>query len=459
MVFSSAIFLFIFLPIALAMYFICHTKYRNVWLLLVSLFFYSWGEPIYLLLMIASITLNYIFALGISHFQNKTESKLPKIILFFSVICNLAGLIYFKYWGFLIGNLNDMFSFNLPLKEIALPIGISFFTFQAMSYVIDVYRKDASVQRNILNLGLYIALFPQLIAGPIVRYVDIDNQILNRTHTGEKAYDGIRLFVIGFCKKILIADQLALLSDSVFAADSLTAPTAWIGAIAYSLQIFFDFSGYSDMAVGLGKVFGFEFVNNFNYPYISKSIKEFWRRWHISLSTWFRDYVYIPLGGSRCKPIRSYLNLIVVFFLTGFWHGASWNFIVWGLYYAVFLVAERLFLSKLLDKTHGLIQHLYAILVIIIGWVFFRANDLPAALTYIKSMFILNQGSLNQLLFYLNKKYILCLIVGCALSIPWLRKLDNKCKWFFDILLILLFLLAICYMLGSGFSPFLYFRF
>ena len=459
MVFSSAIFLFIFLPITLAMYFVCHTKYRNIWLLLASLFFYSWGEPVYILLMLASITLNYFFALGIGHFQYKTKSKLPKIILIFSVICNLAGLIYFKYWGFLIGNLNDMFSLNLPLKEIALPIGISFFTFQAMSYVIDVYRKDASVQKNILNLGLYIALFPQLIAGPIVRYVDIETQILNRTHTWEKAYDGIRLFVIGFCKKILIADQLALLSDSVFAASSLSAPTAWIGAIAYSLQIYFDFSGYSDMAVGIGKVFGFEFVNNFNYPYISKSIKEFWRRWHISLSTWFRDYVYIPLGGSRCKPFRSYLNLIIVFFLTGFWHGASWNFIVWGLYYAVFLVLERLFLSKWLGKLPSLFQHFYAIFIIIIGWVFFRANDLPAALTFLKSMFVFNGSSIAQLLTFINKKYLLCLFVGALLSIPWLKKLNERFRILFDIFLIILFILAIAYMLGSGFSPFLYFRF
>ncbi len=459
MVFSSAIFLFIFLPVTLAMYYICDTKYRNIWLLLTSLFFYSWGEPMYLLLMLSSITANYFFALAINVCRQKNKLTISKVLLTLSILSNLGCLLYFKYWSFLLSNINNAFSLNLTIKNIALPIGISFFTFQAMSYVIDVYRQNAKVQKNILNLGLYISLFPQLIAGPIVRYVDIDNQILNRTHTLEKGYDGIRLFVTGFCKKILIADQLALLSDSVFAANGISAPTAWVGAIAYSLQIYFDFSGYSDMAVGLGKVFGFEFVNNFNYPYISKSIKEFWRRWHISLSTWFRDYVYIPLGGSRCKPFRSYLNLVIVFFLTGFWHGASWNFIVWGLYYAVFLVLERLFLSKWLEKIPSLFQHIYAIFVIIIGWVFFRANDLPAALTYLKNMFTFNGNSVAELLSFINKKYIVCLFIGALLSIPWLKKLNDRFRVLFDVLLIVLFVLSIAYMLGSGFSPFLYFRF
>lgn len=459
MVFSSTIFLFIFLPVTLAMYFICNDRFKNTWLLLSSLFFYSWGEPKYLLLMLFSVSLNYVLALIINHFKNGNRIVPARIVLALTVISNLACLVYFKYWDFLIDNVNQIFSTQITLKHIALPVGISFFTFQAMSYVIDVYRGDAMVQKNILNLGLYISLFPQLIAGPIVRYVDIEKQLTNRKSDINQIYDGIKMFIIGFSKKILIADQLASLSDSAFAGNGFSAPGAWIGALAYSLQIFFDFSGYSDMAVGLGKMFGFEFVNNFNFPYISKSIKEFWRRWHISLSTWFRDYVYIPLGGSRCKPIRSYFNLGVVFFLTGFWHGASWNFIVWGLYYAVFLILERLFLGKLLEKTPAFIQHVYSLFVIIIGWVFFRAENLSSAIAYIKNMFTVDSNSVTDLLVLLNKRYIFCLLMGIIFSMPWTKKLKIKSGLIYDILLIILFIISISYMIGSGFSPFLYFRF
>ncbi len=459
MVFSSTIFLFIFLPVTLAMYYICDKRLKNIWLFIVSLFFYSWGEPKYLLLMLASISLNYILALLINHFLDKGRIGITKSLLALTIVSNIACLIYFKYLDFIITNVNQILGANFTLKNIALPVGISFFTFQAMSYVIDVYRRDAEVQKNILNLGLYISLFPQLIAGPIVRYIDIEKQLENRSIDATKIYDGVKLFIIGFCKKILIADQLASLCDSIFAVNGISAPSAWIGAISYSLQIFFDFSGYSDMAVGLGKLFGFEFVNNFNYPYISKTIKEFWRRWHISLSTWFRDYVYIPLGGSRCKPLRAYLNLTIVFFLTGFWHGASWNFIVWGLYYAVFLVLERLFLGKLLEKIPKILQHVYALFVIIIGWVFFRAENLTSALIYIKNMFTVNSSSINDLIPLMNKRYILCILCGIIFSIPWTSKIKVKHPVIVDIILIILFIIAIAYMIGSGFSPFLYFRF
>ena len=458
MVFSSTLFLFIFLPITLAMYFICDKRLKNTWLLLASLFFYSWGEPIYLLLMLASITINYIFALLISKCQEVERNIEAKVLLTITVICNLAGLVYFKYWDFIITNVNQICSTDISLKNIALPIGISFFTFQAMSYVVDVYRGDAKVQKNIFNLGLYISLFPQLIAGPIVRYVDIEKQLDNRKTDMLQIYDGVKLFMIGFSKKILIADQLASLNDSIFKLNGASAPSAWIGAIGYSLQIYFDFSGYSDMAVGIGKMFGFEFVNNFNYPYISKTIKEFWRRWHISLSTWFRDYVYIPLGGSRCKKGRAYFNLAVVFFLTGVWHGASWNFIIWGLYYAVFLILERLFLEKLLQKLPLLVQHTYSLLVIIIGWVFFRAEDLSSAIEYIKNMFVINDNSIRDMISVMNGRYIFCLVMGIIFSIPWMKKLDTS-RFVYDVILILVFILAICYMVGSGFSPFLYFRF
>lgn len=327
MVFSSPLFLFIFLPIVIAGYYLINQKFRNVWLLLVSLFFYAWGEPVYIFLMIASIIINYFSGLLLSKVLGEVKRK---IVLVCSILVNLSALAYFKYCGFFVRNVNDLFNVNIPIKEISLPIGISFYTFQGISYVVDVYRNNAKCQKNILNLGLYISFFPQLIAGPIVRYEDFEKQILNRKESSDKFYSGVRRFIIGFSKKILIADQLSTLADSVFSRNGMSALAAWIGAVAFTLQIYFDFSGYSDMAIGLGKMFGFDISENFNYPYISKSIKEFWRRWHISLSTWFRDYVYIPLGGSRCKPIRSYLNLIVVFLLTGLWHGASWNFVAWG---------------------------------------------------------------------------------------------------------------------------------
>lgn len=463
MIFSSVLFLFIFLPIVMAIYFLIYGRLKNVWLLIASLFFYSWGEPQYVFLMLVSILVNYILGIIMEIARQKKRLFYSNVCLSCTILFDIGMLFYFKYFDFFVRNINQLFSVSIQLKNIALPIGISFYTFQIMSYVIDVYRGKVQAQRNILNLGLYISFFPQLIAGPIVRYIDIENQIRERKVHLDQVYQGMRFFIVGFSKKILLADQLASLVDSIFMRNGISAPSAWIGIVAYSLQIYFDFSGYSDMAIGLGKIFGFEFVKNFDFPYISKSIKEFWRRWHISLSTWFKDYVYIPLGGSRCKPWRSYVNLIIVFFLTGFWHGASWNFIVWGLYYVIFLIIERTWLGTRLEKLPVVLRHLYALFVIIIGWVFFRANDLTSALVYIKNMFVWNQDSWKDLYINMNKEYAFFMATGMIFSTPLVSRIGEKIALIsdvlYDIILGLIFVLAISYMLGSGFSPFLYFRF
>ncbi len=375
--------------------------------------------------------------------------------LFVSALAfNLGILMYFKYANFFITNVNTLFNRSIELAEIALPIGISFYTFQIMSYIIDVYKKNVKAQYNILNLALYISFFPQLIAGPIVRYIDIEKQINERTVSIDKTYEGIKRFMIGFAKKVLIADQLNSLVAIAFDSENLSAPMAWIGIIAYTLQIYYDFSGYSDMAIGLGKIFGFDFMENFDHPYVSKSIQEFWRRWHISLSTWFRDYVYIPLGGSYCSKSRLYFNILVVFFLTGFWHGASWNFIFWGLYYAVFLIIERAGFGRVLKKWPKFLQHFYAIIVVMIGWVFFRADGFMNGLRYLKSMFTWNDTAVMDVIINMNLQYVTCIIAGIIFSRSYnLKVLKN------DYVIILLFFVAICYMVGSGFSPFLYFRF
>lgn len=461
MVFSSALFLFCFFPIVMLVCMVIDNRLRNIWLLLASLFFYAWGEPKYIILMLISISMNYILALLI---QNTNSLKFKKALLIITVSCNLIMLGYFKYYDFAIGNLNSLFGTEFSLKNIALPIGISFYTFQSMSYVIDVYKKKVDVQKNIIKLGLYVAFFPQLIAGPIVRYVDIEKEINNRVITRDGLYKGIKRFMIGFSKKVLIADQLAPLVQTVFSANGYSMPAAWIGAIAYSLQIFFDFSGYSDMAIGIGRMLGFTFLENFNYPYISKSIKEFWRRWHMSLSSWFRDYVYIPLGGSRCSSFRNYFNLTVVFSLTGLWHGANWNFVAWGLFHVSFLIAERMFLGKILDKIPNAFAHIYSLFIIITGWVFFRADGLRNALAYIKNMFVFSDDSVTRVISVMNKQYWFCIILGIIFSVPimyriskWLEK--KNLEIIEDIACTVFFLIAIAYLLGKGFSPFLYFRF
>lgn len=461
MVFSSPVFLFAFLPLTILLYYVLPGKAKNYVLLAMSLIFYAWGEPRLVLLMLLSIVVNYILAL----FIEKTKAKTLRLTLvLISVALNLGFLFYYKYFNFFVATFMRVTGILLTENAVALPIGISFYTFQIMSYVIDVYRGDVKAQKNPFYLGLYISLFPQLIAGPIVRYTDVEEQIRNRTLTVDKFYTGALRFMKGFAKKVLIADQLSPLVDTVFNNPIESMLLKWIAIIAYTLQIYYDFSGYSDMAIGLGKIFGFDFVENFNFPYVSKSVKEFWRRWHISLSTWFRDYVYIPLGGSRKGTFRTYLNLCIVFLLTGFWHGASWNFIFWGLFYAVFLVAERLGLSKILEKLPKWLQHFYALLVAVLGWVMFRADHMGAAVAYYKGLVTWGPDEINSVIAIVNPLFWTAIVIGIVFAFPHdkIRERLGKLKCgsaIRPIALSVLFVLAICFMTGAGFSPFLYFRF
>ena len=392
MVFSSITFLFLFLPVVLIGYLCVGKRGRNLFLLLASLFFYFWGEQLFVYVMLTSISMNYIFGLLLDR-NGMQGRRFGKILLAAALFSNLCMLVFFKYANFAVDNLNLLFSWiHIPpvhLDAVHLPIGISFFTFQAMSYLIDLYRRECKAQKNPLYLGLYISLFPQLIAGPIVRYRDIADQIRKRIVTLHDFACGAERFIFGLGKKVLIANPMGQMADQIFGMQIhlLSTGSAWLGVICYTLQIYFDFSGYSDMAIGLGRMFGFHFLENFNYPYISRSVREFWRRWHISLSTWFRDYLYIPIGGNRHGSYRTAMNLLVVFLLCGLWHGASWNFILWGLMYGVFLVAERGAWGKVLTGMHPLVQHCYTLLVVINGWVFFRIEQLSEAGSYFSVMY------------------------------------------------------------------------
>ncbi|CEJ73507.1 alginate O-acetylation protein [[Clostridium] sordellii] len=468
MVFSSLVFLFVFLPGIIFLYYISKDNYKNYLILVASLFFYAWGEPIYIVIMLISIVVNFIFGKKVCKDNDKNNRN---IWLFMSIMFNISMLGIFKYTGFFIENINRMFGNNITNPGIALPLGISFFTFQAMSYVIDVYRDDAKVQKNLLHLALYISLFPQLVAGPIVRYQTVADQIENRKHTVQKFENGVSRFIIGLSKKVLLSNSLGMLADSVFNTQisELTVLSAWLGIIAYSLQIFFDFSGYSDMAIGLGNMFGFEFLENFNYPYISKSASEFWRRWHISLGSWFKDYIYIPLGGSKKGKLRNYINLFIVWFLTGFWHGASWTFIAWGLYFGILIAIEKAFLGKILDKIYPPISHLYLVLVVMIGWIFFRSNSFNYAFNYIKLLFGLDNNLLynNLTIMYLND-YGYILILSVIFSIPIIPILKNKLHEFKEthayyiiksIVFMSMFGATVIELVNSTYNPFLYFRF
>lgn len=456
MVFSSEIFIFIFLPVVLLLYYLIKPA-RNIILLIASLFFYAWGEPVYVLLMLISIACNFLFGVLL---ENSDDNIKRRLLLVLCVIVNLGLLGYFKYAGFIVDNLNRI-SINLSKPNVSLPIGISFYTFQAMSYVIDVYRRQVPAQKNVLKLGLYISMFPQLIAGPIVRYVTIAEEIDSRKVSLQDFYEGAKRFMFGFAKKILIADTVCKIADKAFAMDNPSMNMAWMGAIAYTIQIYFDFSGYSDMAIGLGRMFGFHFLENFDYPYISKNIREFWRRWHMSLGQWFRDYVYIPLGGSRCKETRVCVNYIIVFFLTGLWHGASWNFVVWGLWYALFILLERILGKKNVFKIPDVISHIYSLLVIITGWVFFRAETCSYAINYIKSMFSFKFD--HSVWINVTFEQVVILLIGLIISMPIYKLIDGKCKEktpvITDALALFVFTLGVLYMVGNGFSPFLYFRF
>ena len=470
MVFSSMIFLWAFLPIVLLLYFISNDKMKNIILLLASLIFYSWGEPKYVFLMIASIIANYIFGILIDKFRKK-----DKLILVIAILFNLGLLGFFKYYNFAALNINKLFASNvLSYKDIILPIGISFYTFQILSYVIDLYRKEIKVQKNIINLALYVSFFPQLIAGPIVKYKDIEKEISDRKTSLELFASGVKKFVYGLGKKVIFANSLALVVDSIYAYNvaELNTPIVWLAAISYTLQIYFDFSGYSDMAIGLGRMFGFHFQENFNLPYISQSITEFWRRWHISLSTWFKQYLYIPLGGNRKGKLRTYINLLIVFFATGLWHGASWNFVVWGgLFYGSILVIERLFLKNILDNNkHKILNSIYVLLIVIIGWVIFRADGLRHALSLIKMMFSFDFKTTYVLLpTYFSIKEIIIIILSIFLcgfghNIVEKLKCKDKLKKIYEdkleiFVIILILAISITELVSSTYNPFIYFRF
>lgn len=466
MVFSSIIFMFTFLPITLMLYYIAPRSFRNFILLLISLVFYAWGEPVYVFLMIFTTIFDYIMGLIIDKHRGKSLSK---SIFILTIVVNLGILGFFKYYGFLIENINTVFSLNISYSQLPLPIGISFYTFQTLSYVVDVYLNKVKVQKSVISFGLYVSMFPQLVAGPIVRYSDIDYQIDNRKETISKFGEGAERFIQGLGKKVLFANNIGMLFTSVQAMDinSISVLTSWLGIIAYTLQIYFDFSGYSDMAIGLGKMFGFDFIENFNYPYVSKSVTEFWRRWHISLGSWFREYVYIPLGGNRCSIPKQVRNLFVVWFLTGLWHGSSWNFIVWGLYYGVILFIEKIFLKNVLESIPSFIRHLYTMILVMIGWVFFSYDNLGTGLLYISVMFGLNGNPIidSTFMYYLYTNIIILIpIILCSTPIVNIvyKKIVYKKKWGIilgiAINLIILFI-ATAYLVNATYNPFLYFRF
>lgn len=466
MVFSSTIFLCVYLPLVLLGYYICPKKGKNLFLLIVSLIFYAWGEPKYVFLMIFSILVNYVFGLLMDkHRENKKRLKLMLVI---SVIIDLGLLSVFKYTDFIITNINSVFGAGFDLLNIALPIGISFYTFQAMSYTIDVYRDDVRVQRNLIDFGMYITMFPQLIAGPIVRYSDVQDQLAERNVMAADFSEGIMRFVVGLGKKVLLANQMGAVWTQIYAlGGDISALMAWTGAAAYTFQIYFDFSGYSDMAIGLGRMFGFKFPENFRYPYESVSITDFWRRWHITLSTWFKEYLYIPLGGNRRGLARQALNLLIVWTLTGFWHGAGWNFVMWGLYYFVILFVEKLFLLKALDKLPRLFRHAYALLLIVIGWVIFASDDVSVMLPYLGSMFGAN-GALGGMDVYTLLTRAALMVICCVAStelpkrlfVTAAGKMNEKAAFTVkSVLTLALLALSVVFLIGDSYNPFLYFRF
>ncbi len=478
MLFSSPIFLFLFLPLVLVLHFLIRKDWRNGFLLCVSLLYYAWGEKGFVLIMLGSIGFNYLFGVVLERYSPGDPGK-RKVTLILAVMFNVGLLCYFKYLNFLV---NTIIFGEIRIEQIHLPIGISFFTFQALSYIIDVYRRDMPTEKNPINLALYISFFPELLAGPILRYRAMAEQIARRSIDLAGFATGVRRFIIGMSKKVLIADTLAAVADQIFALtpDQFTPGLAWLGILCYTLQIYFDFSGYSDMAIGLGRMFGFEFMENFNYPYISQSIREFWRRWHISLSTWFRDYLYIPLGGNKVTTLRMHINLFVVFLLCGLWHGANWTFIVWGLWHGCFLVLERLRFGTFLSSLRAPFRHIYVLWVVTTGWVFFRSTDLTYAFDYLQAMagFARGDGVEFFVAMYLNRDVLIAIGLGILFSAPvyvhaggWkkriLRRGTNRISFCIDqtVSLVHVFsligILVLCTLkLASGtYSPFIYFRF
>ncbi len=468
MVFSSILFLFYFLPLVLTIYYLSPRKYRNLILFLSSLFFYSWGEPKYIWIMLFSTVLDYTCGKFVDFYKSKGETAKSKIWLIVSIVINLGILGFFKYSDFLISNINNIFNVNIPLLNLVLPIGISFYTFQTMSYTIDVYRGDTKVQNNIISFGTYVTLFPQLIAGPIVRYQTVAEEIDNRIENYDLFSEGVSRFILGLGKKVLLANNIGIFWENVrgLSASNITILSAWLGIIAFAFQIYFDFSGYSDMAIGLGKMFGFNFLENFNYPYISQSITEFWRRWHISLGTWFKEYLYIPLGGNRKGKLNNIRNILLVWILTGIWHGASWNFALWGLYFGIILILEKIFMLKLLEKAPKLIRRIYTILLVLVSWAIFAFDSLNEGLQYIKILFGAGNFKIynNSSIYYLYTNIILLIILIIASTdIPkriWRRIRGKSKSWILEnIYLLLVFLLSIAYLVDQSYNPFLYFRF
>lgn len=463
MLFSSMTFIFIFLPVVCLLYFLARRELKNNILLLTSLVFYGWGEPRYLAVMLLTVLINYLGATFISRSNNETHRKL---LLAATILADLSCLFYFKYFNFVAG----MFNENWTLKDIVLPVGISFYTFQAISYVTDVYRRDIPAQRDIYKLALYICLFPQMMAGPIVKYHDVAAQIDSRDVTFKNVAYGVKRFIIGLAKKMLLANTLGAVADKVFAlpADQFDAATAWLGAFAYSFQLFYDFSGYSDMAIGLGYVFGFKFRENFNYPYISKSITEFWRRWHISLSTWFKEYLYIPLGGNRVSKPRNYFNLFVVFLATGIWHGAGWNFVVWGLWHGFFIILEKA--TGWHKKEGGFLlsaaKHLYTIFAFVLGWVMFRADNLTHAAAYLQNMFGLGKGeNAYTLAYFADNLEIAAFAAAVVCAVPVFKNMLHiftrhaLLRAAVNLLLLALFAVSVSAIASGTYNPFIYFRF
>ena len=462
MVFSSLEFLVAYLPITLILYYLSPVKWRNAVLFLVSLVFYGWGEPVYVILMAVTILADYGFGYWIGSKKERGENA--KSILVLSCIFNLGILFFFKYYNFIAGNLRPVLTF-LPNLNVELPIGISFYTFQALSYVIDVYRGDAEKQKNPIDFGAYVTMFPQLIAGPIVKYREVADRLKSRTVTLDDAASGVRIFIVGLAKKVLLADMASELWLAAAESDSPTAAAAWLGILMRTAQIYFDFSGYSDMAIGLGRILGFEFLKNFNYPYISKSITEFWRRWHISLSTWFREYVYIPLGGNRRGLLIQYRNMLIVWLCTGLWHGDSWNFVLWGLFYFVLLALEKALGEARLTRIPAALRHLFTMTAVTLGWVLFSFDELTDVISYLGAMFGQN-GAVSITDLYDITRSIPFLLILAVASTPLPKKIADRfaakneaCRIFLDVTGILTMLLCVAYLISSAYHPFLYFRF
>ncbi|MBC5630690.1 MBOAT family protein [Clostridium sp. NSJ-6] len=468
MVFSSLIFIFIFLPLVLVSYYIVPKRFKNSIILLASLIFYAWGEPVYVLLIIVSILINYFGALLIRKYISDKEKS--KFVFITVLLIDISVLFFFKYYGFAIESLGSILGLNLQVKSIALPLGVSFYTFQQISYIADIYMQRVKPQKNLIDFAAYITMFPQLIAGPIVNYNDIYKQLANRKESISKFGEGVQRFIIGLGKKVILANNIGLIWSQVkeIPLNDLSVVLAWIGIIAFTLQIYFDFSGYSDMAIGLAKMFGFDFLENFDYPYISKSITEFWRRWHMSLGGWFREYIYIPLGGNKKGTLIQVRNLFVVWFATGLWHGASTNFIVWGLYFGVILLIEKLYLKDLLKRIPTIFSHIYTLIIVIIGWVIFDMNTLPAAGHYIKIMFGLGSNIFidNMAKYILSTNFII-LLLGLICSTKLIKNYTNKLKSTLkekDVFLVasinlLILIISTAYLVGASYNPFLYFRF